>query len=736
MIKKINIVQFLNNGIYYSYLILFFLTSLIMSSLTSELFEFNKMVFIYFITILIIFFWLAKMVILKKIILKKTLLDIPIFVFLLSQFFSTIFSIDFHTSFFGYYGRFNGGFLSIITYIILFYGFISNISEKKAITHIFTILKISIISSIIVIFWGLPGRFGYDLSCLIFTGQWNNFCWTDQFRPAERMFSTLGQPNWLGAYLAINFFVGVYFYLSQNSIWFLYLVLNFTSIIFTRSRSALGAVIFGLFFLITYLIFSKNYLFKRKFFILLLVLFLPVLVFKTGIEKIDKYLNFSRFISSQKMNIQNVQYQKNSSSKIKITESFDIRKIVWQGAFNLGKTYPFFGTGVETFAYSYYFVRPKEHNLTSEWDYLYNKAHNEYLNYLATTGFFGLITYLLMIFFVFYLSIVNFFKLDYKKLIIKPKDENKKEVVNNIIDIQLINLCLIIAYLSILITNFFGFSTTTINLFFYLIPAFFVKINESLNYQEKNYKENKFLEKLTIKQGLFLIILTFFIFYCLFFIFKYWLADYYYSKANFFLKNNQYQLAAFYLKEKALNLKYEHIYDDKLSYILANLSLLASYQNENDYVESFKKLSIFYNERSLKKSSKNVLYWKTKAKIYYIFFQINLNLDDLKTAIESLEFAKKLAPTDPKIPYTLSFFQSILYEQTKSKKEKKFFQQESLKSIDQAINFKNDMIEAYLLKGQLLKKYKQFNEAKKIYQYILDNLDQANQEAKKELGFN
>jgi len=134
--------------------------------------------------------------------------------------------------------------LSIITYLILFYGFVSNFSGKKDEKFFLLLLKTSLISSIMVILWGLPAKFGYDLSCLVFTGQWNNSCWTEQFKPKERMFSTLGQPNWLGAYLVINFFIGLYFFLNQKStsksyFWFFYLILNFTSVLFTRSRSAL-----------------------------------------------------------------------------------------------------------------------------------------------------------------------------------------------------------------------------------------------------------------------------------------------------------------------------------------------------------------------------------------------------------------------------------------------------------------------------------------------------------------
>jgi len=192
-------------------------------------------------------------------------------------------------------------------------------------------------------------------------------------------------------------------------------------------------------------------------------------------------------------------------------------------------------------------------------------------------------------------------------------------------------------------------------------------------------------------------------------------------------------LAAFYLKEKALKLKYEHVYEDKLSYILANLAFLSYYQKEKAYASSLKDLSIYYNNHSLSSSPKNVLYWKTKAKIYYLFYQMDLEQKNLQIAIEALKKAQILSPTDPKIPYTLAFFESILSEQVKNNEEKEYYKNESLKAIDYAINLKDDMIEAYLLKGQLLKKYKKINEAKTVYRYILDNLDPHNQEAKREL---
>src|SRR5258708_255262 len=93
----------------YSFYILFFFTPLFFTPLNSELFEFNKMMLIYFLTTIITGAWFIRMLQEKKFLLRKTPLDLPLAFFLLSQIFSTITSIDPHTSLWGYYSRLNGG---------------------------------------------------------------------------------------------------------------------------------------------------------------------------------------------------------------------------------------------------------------------------------------------------------------------------------------------------------------------------------------------------------------------------------------------------------------------------------------------------------------------------------------------------------------------------------------------------------------------------------------------------
>ena len=83
----------LDKIIKFSFYALFFLTPLVWTPLNFELFEYNKMMFIYLLTVIITSAWILKMLAQKKLLIKTTPLDIPLLLFLFSQILSTIFSI-------------------------------------------------------------------------------------------------------------------------------------------------------------------------------------------------------------------------------------------------------------------------------------------------------------------------------------------------------------------------------------------------------------------------------------------------------------------------------------------------------------------------------------------------------------------------------------------------------------------------------------------------------------------
>ena len=707
------------NIIKYLYYILFFAVPFVVLPVNSELFEFNKMLFVYSVASLMGGVWLLRCFQEGKVVFKKTPFDIPLGIFVISQVMSTLFSIDQHTSLYGYYGRFNGGLLSTLTYIFLYYGFVSNseIDKNKTVRSLF---GISMLSSVLVVLWGLPGKFNHDLSCLLFTSKFDNTCWTAQFRPAERMFSTLGQPNWLGAYLAIAFFISIFMALTSETkrtriLGILGVFFSYAGILLSRSRSSMASLVPGILFIILYLIilfFKRNHWFsslRNKLLFIIATGLIGITFFaQTGISQVDSILTLS-FLkrSSIKKDITPPAVESTKSLEVvgEVTDSLDIRKIVWQGAWELGLQYPLFGSGVETFGYVYYSVRPQAHNLTSEWDYLYNKAHNEYLNLLATTGWFGLGSFLVL--------------LVWMSLYIVKKIFQNKQDSNSVF----LYLTLLSIFISIIITNFFGFSITVINVYWYIALGFLVV------YNEHDLKHVEVKKKISLSQ---IGIALFVVLWLLNSIATYWIADYTYAQSDIALKSNNAE-AAVGLLQKALSQREEHVYQDKLSYALAQYAYMAMYQKDKKKAKSAIDLAEKLNLQSIQASSQNVLYWKTRVKNQFIFYQMSLNKQYLFTGLSALEEAVKLAPTDPKIPYFSATYFSLLYDDEKDMKQKELYKQKSLESIEKTISLKPDYGDAFFLKYQLLKKYGNKTDAKKLLEWYIPRYAPTNSDLKKEL---
>jgi O-antigen ligase len=366
-------------------------------------------------------------------------------VFFGSQLASTILSIDPLTSWLGYYSRFNGGLVSVICYTLLYWAFVSNIDSKRAMKLVY----VTLISGALVAFYGVLEHFGIDKKI-----------WVQDVQ--SRVFSTLGQPNWLAAWLialipvtwSLILKTGIKLKSYKFWIYFSLSILLFWAMIFTKSRSgylgfAIASVIFwGL----------TAWQNRRE----IKTLFLPLILVGAGIFVIC-LISGTEWTPSLKDLIKKPsaasQAQKAAQAGATAletggTESSTIRRIVWTGAIQVWLHYPIFGTGVETFAYSYYLYRPAEHNLTSEWDFIYNKAHNEYLNFAANSGTAGILSYLALVGFTIYL----FFKKG------KPDNRDSFETGN-------LKFALLAGYVSILVTNFFGFSVVPIQLEFFLFPA-------------------------------------------------------------------------------------------------------------------------------------------------------------------------------------------------------------------------------------------------------------------------
>ncbi|MCR4263488.1 MAG: O-antigen ligase family protein, partial [Candidatus Roizmanbacteria bacterium] len=468
-------------GIRYSYYALFFLIPLLLTPWNYELFEFNKMLFVYAVSIIVGSLWLVRMTLEKRVIFRQTPLDIPIALFLVAHLVSTIQSIDPHISVWGYYGRFNGGLVSLMSYVLLYYAMVSNLSDQKNNRTILTILRASLVSGILVSFYGIAQHFGIDAHI-----------WVQDVQ--NRVFSTLGQPNWLAAYVAVltplSISLILYGRIARSRfgfvsyVWGVSSVIYYLTLLYTKSRSGFLAMwlVLGIFWLGTfaYLQWKSTKLKEIQkvtsdIFMVAGITTAAFLVITTitgtPFEKVNTLLSVWKPTPQEQVPPEVEQQVATdetalSSGGLNITDSGDIRKLVWQGAFEAARARPYFGWGVETFAWIFYQFKPVEHNLTSEWDFLYNKAHNEYLNYAATTGFIGLASYL---------SIIGVFMVWFIR-------NMRYEIRETGYNARILAMGLFAGWLSLLVTNFFGFSVVATSVYFWLIPSLIVILLSTHNH--------------------------------------------------------------------------------------------------------------------------------------------------------------------------------------------------------------------------------------------------------------
>jgi putative inorganic carbon (HCO3(-)) transporter len=657
--------------IFWLFAVLLFFVPLILWPFTSEVFEFNKIVLVYIITTLITGAWAIQMVKDKKFIFRRTILDIPILVFVGSQIISTIFSIDPSTSFFGYYSRFNGGLLSTVCYALLYWAFVTNIDSRKALRLIY----ITLASAILVSIYGVLEHFGIDKNV-----------WQQDVQ--SRVFSTLGQPNWLAAWIVALIPVVWLLILKNgnekaklnNSI-FLYAIagLFFTTLLFTGSRSGLiGLAVAGIIFWSIVLI-SNKWKYIKQFFISGSIIVVLSLLIGTQFTPSLKNL-ISKPTEKQKTVVQ----ASGTALETGGTESGQIRKIVWKGAFQIWKHYPIFGTGVETFAYSYYLYRPLEHNLTSEWDFIYNKAHNEYLNFAANSGTVGLASYLVLISFIVF-------------VFVKLKDSN-----------PLVGYALLAGYSSILVTNFFGFSVVPIQLEFFLFPAIAFAITKD----EEEIHKDKYVQVSNNQKtviGIFLL----FAFYLLISIFRYWYADYLFATGKGYYTLGKPDVATKYLI-KAIKIAPNQalFYGDSggLATSYANLALSYNQQKDVNSTSQLSTAAITEITKAIKLSPANVNYKRVEFGIFVMLSTINKNY--LINAKDTLMTAIAQAPNDAKLYYNLG----LIYARTGQLKP-------ALQALEKSISLKSNYKEARLAYAMLLIGNKQNTEAKAQLEYILGSID-------------
>jgi O-antigen ligase len=680
-ILEMNSSRIAENIIEYTFYILIFFVPLVWLPVTSELFEFNKMILVYFGASVVLTAWLFKSVNDGAFTLKRTSLDIPILLFLAANIAATVFSIDRHSSIFGVYSRFNGGLLSTISYIILYFAFVTFFDREK----LFRLLKILLLSAGVVAIYAIlqhptplfrtsEGSFrGID------AGYW-------QQNAEKRAFSTLGHPNWLAAFMAMVIPIGFFFLVALKRLWekaliTVLLTAYFLAFTFAYSRGGTVGLVGAILVVIVgaALAFHKQLsaLIRRKrvrsilsyfrpqrsgFFILLVIVCWAATVFFFSNAFLSRGVNFASIGAEDETQLARLG-----------NETGKIRLIVWKGAYDIFKNSAIVGSGVETFAFSYYQFRPTEHNLTGEWDFLYNKAHNEFVNYLATTGGLGFATYVILIgaFVIILLMYLS----------------QKGELWQ-----KYFAVCLVAGYTGYHAQNLFGFSVVPIALLFYLLPAFFfvgLISNQEVKIPLTFFKGSVFsrLAKVVI------VFIGIFLFWGVSIM---WLADYYY---NLGIGTSNYEEGYQNLKVASSLRPDEPLYKANLGVV--TMYLATNIKDEKKQNERIAE-SFAYLNSATTTSPANISLWRLRLEAIY---ELAAGRPEYKPQVaKTAEIVGELAPTEAQIQYELASIYVFAddYKQAQAQLEKvvdlKFNYEEAwqlLFQVDDALEDKKATMKHY-----------------------------------------
>ena len=323
------------------------------------------------IVLLLISSWLAvdlflsyKLHPIQKKSLESKLFSLVIF-FIVSQLISTTFTNNHVVALFGDTQRRNG-FLTYFSLSLVFLYMVRNINKN----NIVNIYKMLILTSSLVIFY----------SCLQISGNdfisWNN--------PYNRAISTLGNPNFTSAFLAMSFVASLSFLFYKKKfsptkfLAVCILPLSVFVILSSGSRQGLYAISISILFSINVYVWVLNK--KSKYFV---SIFSTILMLASILGML------------QKGPLANLLYK----------DSVSVRGFYWRAGIDMFLDHPLIGVGIDS--YGQFFRQYKELDYVRRFgtELMSNNAHNTIIQLFATGGLFVGIANLFIVISVLFFSL-------------------------------------------------------------------------------------------------------------------------------------------------------------------------------------------------------------------------------------------------------------------------------------------------------------------------------------------
>ena len=595
-----------NLVIKYSIYGLVLLMPLFFLSWTNEVYEFNKQYLLVGLVALALMAWLAKMILVKKkVVFRRTPLDIWILVFMAAMILAAVFSVDKSSSWFGFYGRFSDSVVGLIALCLMYFVVVNNISKTKKIIRLF------LWASGIVIVTAYLSVFNF----------WSKIPGLPEVMKLRTFNPVAGSFEALSIFLVVV--IGLIAGLLLNrqsqiskiaySLLLLAAVILLVLIDFQPAWLSLGLVMLVLLVMAIW-----KGLFRERVNLLLLPIILLIISGVCGIADFEQKITQDLFANPLPQEV--------------ILDYQTAYSVTWQGL----KEQPVLGSGPGTFLADFTKFKPVEFNEARFWNIRFDKGPSHLMEMVGTSGILGILSYLLLIG-VFLLVMF----LGWQKSNSYPISDNRHPA-------PILLLPLILAWLSLLVAQFVYLQNTVLSFYFWLLMALIVIIWQRS--QDKPVKKISFSFEKLPEVGLMFNVLLLILVFALTALFylggRFYLADLKFSQSVLAV-NNQELVEKL---EKTVNLnKYRENYRRALSqaYLNGAWQELRKPAEEQriQLLQAYASGSIQQARTATQLSSRLVMTWENLGMIYRD--ARGLVGGTLPFALESFAKALELEPNNP-----------------------------------------------------------------------------------------
>ncbi len=404
---------------------------------TTEVREFNKQSLLFIVVVVMLGAWVIKILTTRSVSWVKTSLDYVLLAFLLVYGVSSFLSVDKVSSFLGYYGRFTGSFLSVLSLVVLYYLVVNNVRNSKITNKLTNLLMVS---GGIVMVYSLLQLLG--LYILPFA-----FAKSRSFNPIGSMTALaifsglmliLVQWSWLTTSNMSKVRTGVYTVLTLVGLAIMFLV-NASIAWLVLAVGLIALLALALVILVTEST-SPSWFWRPMLVLVIAVLFV-------GFQFLPQSLNPRRSVSI------------NLPLEIQLSNSAN-----WDMVGTALKSKPILGSGPGTTGIAFGEIKPESINKSIVWSLNFDRASSEVANLAIETGLLGVLAFeatsiLFLLYAVFFL--------------LKRTDHAGR--------MQAFGL--FVVWLALYVAHFFYFYNTTFYFLFWFILAMFMAIT--------HWEENK-----------------------------------------------------------------------------------------------------------------------------------------------------------------------------------------------------------------------------------------------------